>query len=94
MDSPPVAAENDEFSHFRRLMAFETRRAWDYYAAADRLVTSAERPDVCAAEIMRAIYADVLQRIERRNYAVLQARVRVPAPRKVWLAAKTWWNCR
>jgi phytoene synthase len=80
--------------HFRKLMAFETFRARDYYAAAAALVTPAERPSVCAAEIMRAIYFNVLERIERQNYDVFSARIRVPTPLKLWLTLKTWAACR
>ena len=57
-------------------------------------MTSVERPAVCAAEIMRAIYFNVLERIERKNYDVFSARIRVPTPLKLWLTCKTWWACR
>jgi phytoene synthase len=80
--------------HFRRLMAFEAKRAREYYTAAAALVTSVERPSVCAAEIMRAIYFNVLERIEQKNYDVFSARIRVPTPLKLWLTFKTWLACR
>ena len=80
--------------HFRRLMAFETERAKDLYRAASVLATSAERPSLCAAEIMRAIYFEVLQQIEKKNYDVFSERIRVPTVTKAWLALRTWWNCR
>jgi phytoene synthase len=77
--------------NFRRLMAFEARRAWTYYHATEALPTPAERPAICAAEIMRAVYSDVLKRIEKNNYDVYSTRIRVPTPLKLWLALKTWW---
>jgi 15-cis-phytoene synthase len=80
--------------NFRRLMAFEARRARDTYRESSVLPTPEERPSLRAAEIMRAIYENILTRIERRNYDVFTNRVRVPTPVKLWLAAKAWWECR
>jgi phytoene synthase len=79
---------------FQRLMAYEARLARSYYHEASVLPLPAERPALRAAEIMRAIYENILQRIERRNYDVLSKPVRVPTPVKVILALKTWWEYR
>jgi phytoene synthase len=80
--------------HFRRLMAFETRRARDAYREAAVLPTPEEYPALRAAEIMRAVYENILDRIERKEYDVMSGRIRVPTPVKLYLAAKTWWACR
>ncbi len=80
--------------HFRRLMAFEARRARDVYREAAVLPTAEERPALRAAEIMRVIYQNVLDRIERKNYDVFGDRIRVPTITKLTLAAQAWWNCR
>jgi len=80
--------------HFRRLMAFEARRARDYYREASVLPTAEERPALRAAEIMRAIYENVLDRIEKKNYNVFDGRIRVPTPMKLWLATQAWWESR
>ena len=80
--------------HFRRLMAFEARRAHDYYRDADVLPTAEERPALRAAEIMRAIYGNVLERVEAQDYNVFEGRIRVPTLMKLWLAAHAWWESR
>lgn len=80
--------------HLARLMAFETQRARSLYLDASVLPTAEERPALKAAEIMRAIYENVLDRIQLRNYQVFQGRVRVPTAVKLALAAKAWWKCR
>jgi len=80
--------------HFIRLMAYEARRARDFYREAAVLPTAEERPALCAAEIMRAIYENVLDRIVKRNYQVFAPRIRVPTPMKLWLAARAWWESR
>ena len=56
------------------------------------LPTAEERPALTAAEIMRAIYENILDRIEKRNYQVFGPRIRVPTPLKLWLAAKPGGN--
>jgi phytoene/squalene synthetase len=61
----------------RRLIEFECRRARDFYQRA----SGARRrgsPRLVAAEIMRAVYFETLQRIERSGYDVFTARARVP----------------
>jgi 15-cis-phytoene synthase len=80
--------------NFQRLMSFEARRTRGFYHEALVLPTAEERPALRAAEIMRAVYENILQRIERRNYDVFSSRVRVPTPLKLYLALKTWWECR
>jgi phytoene synthase len=79
---------------FQRLMAFEARRARSYYQETAALPLPAERPHLRAAEIMRAVYENILDRIERANYDVLSQQIRVPMPVKVYLAFKAWWECR
>ena len=79
---------------FLRLMAFEARRARGFYQEALTLPTPEERPALRAAEIMRVIYDNLLQRIERRNYDVFSKTIRVPTPVKMYLALKTYWECR
>lgn len=79
---------------FLRLMAYECRRARSYFHEASVLPTVEERPALRAAEIMRAVYENLLRRIERQPGRVLTGKVRVPGPIKIVLALKTFWECR
>ncbi len=79
---------------FRTLMSFEARRARSYYHEASVLPLPGERPALRAAEIMRAVYENILDRIERRNYDVFSKPIRVPTAVKVVLALRAWWECR
>src|SRR5262249_53304965 len=72
----------------RQLMAFESRRARDFYAKATANLTAEDRPRLVAAEIMRAIYYETLNRIEQRDYDVFTARVRIPRPRQALIALR------
>jgi 15-cis-phytoene synthase len=80
--------------HFARLMAFEAKRARGLYHDASVLPTAEERPALRAAEIMAAIYEEILSRIERANFHVFGPRIHVPTARKLVLALKAWWRCR
>lgn len=82
--TPPVAA----------LLAFESRRAREYYERADDLLSSLDRRALVAAEIMGRIYRETLVRIERAGYDVFSARVRVPRARQAALAVATWLRIR
>jgi phytoene synthase len=79
----------------RQLLAFECRRAHDFYRRAIDARTAEDRPKLVAAEIMRAVYFDTLKRIERNGYDVFTARIRAPRPRQAAIALKQWlWPAR
>ena len=62
----------------RRLLAFECRRAREFYQRAVAARPPEDRRRLVAAEIMRAVYFETLRRIERSGYDVFTARARVP----------------
>jgi len=74
----------------RELVAFECRRARDFYARAVAARPPADRGKLVAAEIMRAVYFETLRRIERSGYDVLGARLRVPKWRQALIAIRQW----
>jgi 15-cis-phytoene synthase len=74
----------------RRLIAFECRRARDFYARAQAALPPEDRRRLVAAEIMRAVYFETLRRIERNDYDVFSTRTRVPRPLQALIAANTW----
>ena len=77
----------------RELLAFECRRARDFYQRAIDARAPEDRPKLVAAEIMRAVYFETLKRIERSGpggYDVFTARVRVARPRQAAIALKQW----
>jgi phytoene synthase len=74
----------------RRLIAFECRRAREFYQRAKAALPAGDRKKLVAAEIMRAVYFETLQRIERSGHDVFTARARVPRPRQAVIALKQW----
>jgi 15-cis-phytoene synthase len=74
----------------RRVVAFECRRAHDFYARARTALPPADRKRLVAAEIMRAVYFETLRRIERSDYDVFNPGLRVPRPKQAIIALRQW----
>jgi phytoene synthase len=72
------------------LLRFECERAHRYYEAAAAQLPRADAYSLVAAEIMGAIYLEILQRIERQGYDVFSERVRVPRPQRAAIALRLW----
>jgi len=73
-------------THFEQLMRFEVERAREHYRRAERLFDYLERPGKPALAAMMKIYGGLLDRIERQGYNVYQSRIRIGAPRKLFIA--------
>ena len=74
----------------RDLLRYECGRARSYYAAAAATLPAADRRSLLAAEIMGAIYFEILRRIERCGYDVFSRRIRVPRPYRAVIALRLW----
>jgi phytoene synthase len=74
----------------RALLQYECARARDYYTRAASQLPKADARSLVAAEIMGAIYYEILRRIERAGYDVFSQRIRVPRPRRALIALRVW----
>ena len=74
----------------KKLLAFQSERARDYYRRADAVLPRADARRLVAARIMGAIYRGILDRIEAADFDVFSAVIRVPRPRRALIAATTW----
>ena len=74
----------------RNLLSFECARAHTFYAEAAARLPPADARSLVAAEIMGAIYFEILARIERADYDVFSRRIRVPRARRFVLALRLW----
>lgn len=79
---------------FISLMEFQCRRAQEYYHTAEAALPESDRRVLLPAEIMRAIYHTILQRIEASRYEVFTHRITLSPPRRLAVALKTWIACR
>lgn len=69
-------------------------RARVFFSRAVRQLPQSDARRFLAAEIMRAVYWELLRRIEQRQYDVFTEVVRVPRPVQARLALRTWWRTR
>lgn len=74
----------------RGLLAYECARAREYYERAERELPRVDRRRMVAARIMSAIYRAILDRIEKSGYDVFSGTIRVPRPRRAFIAATLW----
>jgi phytoene synthase len=74
----------------KRVVEFECGRAREFYRRAVEARPPEDRRRLVAAEIMRAVYFETLQRVERSGYDVFTARTRVPRARQVLIALRQW----
>ncbi len=72
------------------LLEFECQRAHGFYRKATRALPPEDATNLVAAQIMGAIYLEILERIQRRDYDVFSEVVRVPRPRRAVIAAAVW----
>ena len=76
---------------FAALMQFQFNRARDTYRQAIALLPPADKKAQKAGLIMASIYYALLQEIERDGLTnVLRYKIRIPNPRKMRIALKTW----
>jgi squalene synthase HpnD len=61
----------------RQLFRFQHHRARHYFAKAHRLMVPSDRPKLLAAEIMREVYEELLNQIEKRNFDVMTSPVKL-----------------
>ncbi len=74
----------------RALLAHQCERAREYYRRASATLPRRDARSLVAAEIMGAIYYQILEGIERAEYDVFSRRIRVPRPRRALIAAKVF----
>lgn len=82
-----AARYSDEF---RALMAFQAERAESFYERALAKLPAVDRKRQRPGLIMAAIYRNLLRKIARDGFPVLDRRNALTPLRKVWLAGLTW----
>ncbi len=75
---------------FVPLMRFQAQRARAAYTEAVALLPAADRKAQRPGLMMGAIYAALLDEIERENFQVLHQRIALTPLRKLWIAWRTW----
>ena len=72
------------------LLRHQGERAREYYARAAAALPRGDARKLVAAEIMGAIYKEILAKIELNDYDVFTRVIRIPRPRRAAIAVLTW----
>lgn len=75
---------------FVRLMRMQCRRAESFYARAMAGLPAEDRRAMLAAEVMRRVYAGILEKMKRDSFRVFEKRYRLSQPRKLAILAGAW----
>ena len=78
----------------RAVLEHQSARARIFFSRAVRLLPKQDARRFVAAEIMHAVYYDLLKRIEGAEFDVFTEVIRVPRPSQAALAIRTWWKLR
>ena len=78
----------------RAVLEHHAARARVFFSRATRALPKTDARRFIAAEIMREIYWELLQRITAADYDVFSTVIRVPRPTQARLAVRTWWRLR
>lgn len=86
-----VILQAEPTPEFAELMAFQIQRAADTYRRALALLPEEDAAAQKAGLVMAAVYYALLREIERDGAEnVLKYKIRIPNPRKMRIALKTW----
>lgn len=77
-------------AQFRELMAFEAARSREYFVSGARLLPLLDKTSRACPAILRALYSNLLDRIQERGWDVYTRRVSLTTRQKVWLASTIW----
>ncbi len=90
-------SEQDLFDHvynarFIEMMQFETQRARDYFQKARASLAHEDHAAFMAARIMDRIYYRILQKIEKKQFALFDDRISISSFSKLRLAAAEYFS--
>lgn len=96
-DLREFGVSEDEFKsdiqsrNFTRLMDFQVQRAREYYSSGSRVMPMAIRGRQCL-ELMNGFYSKILDKIETREYAVLEQRIDLSPLEKMSVTLGVAWG--
>ncbi|MCY4640247.1 MAG: phytoene/squalene synthase family protein [Chloroflexi bacterium] len=83
-----LACRHDD--RFAAMMAAQGGRARRYFALGRRLLPLLDVRSRMCVNVLQGVYAELLTRIEARNYDMFSERVRLSGPEKVAAIARLW----
>ena len=88
------AADGSHNAQLRLLLAYQAERARAQYDRAQELLPPEDRRRMASAEMMAAVYRELLEELVRRGFPIAGPRVRLRTARKAWIAARAFLRSR
>jgi phytoene synthase len=84
-----TAADGGHNAQLRLLLGYQAERARQHYEAAQALLPPEDRRSMLPAEMMSAVYREILDELVRRGFPIAGPRLRLSRARKGWIAVRT-----
>jgi phytoene synthase len=83
-----TAADGGHNAQLRLLLGYQAERARQHYDAARGLLPPEDRRAMLPAEMMAAVYREILDELVRRGFPIAGPRLKLSRPRKAWIALR------
>ena len=84
-----AAADGGHNAQLRLLLGYQAERARQHYEQAIALLPPEDRRSMLPAEMMAAVYREILDELVSRGFPIAGPRFRLSRPRKAWIAVRT-----
>ena len=81
-------------AQLRLLLGYQAERAREHYEQARALLPPEDRRAMTSAEMMAAVYREILDELTRRGFPITGPRLRLSRPRKAWAALRAYVRSR
>jgi phytoene synthase len=83
-----AAAGGEHSAQLRLLLGYQAERARQHYEQAQLLLPPEDRRSMLSAEMMAAVYREILDELVRRGFPIAGPRLRLSTARKAWIALR------
>jgi phytoene synthase len=81
-------------AQLRLLLGYQAERAREHYKQAQALLAPEDRRSMVSAEMMSAVYREILDELVRRGFPIAGPRLRLSTTRKAWIALRAFFRAR
>jgi phytoene synthase len=82
------APDGGHNAQLRLLLGYQAERARQHYDQAEALLPREDRRSMLSAQMMAAVYHEILDELVRRGFPIAGPRLRLSTPRKAWIALR------
>jgi phytoene synthase len=83
-----AAPDGGHNAQLRLLLGYQAERARQHYEDANGLLPPEDRRSMLPAEMMSAVYREILDELVRRGFPIAGPRLRLSPPHKAWIALR------